>query len=143
MNQTEVRIRLESTEGETTSYISSLRQDIEAELSAAADEEGVSLQGPEETRPPEGTQGLPELIQWGLQIASDNPKDVLYPVLLALREILRHYRSREEKQDSVTIRVIIEDRQTGGTETLDLSQKDLVLNREIEKVDDEHPSEKE
>lgn len=66
MSQIEVEVRLESPEGSTVDEMTSLKQEVEAEVQATADVEGVSLEGTNEAQPPEGAQGLPEVTQWFL-----------------------------------------------------------------------------
>jgi hypothetical protein len=132
MSQIEVEVRLESPEGSTVDEMTSLKQEIEAEVRATADVEGVSLKGTREAEPPRGAQGLPELVQWFLEVASNDPQAVLYGLSLTLREILAHYRSRnddpDDQQGNVTVNVIINGR------TISLSDEGSRLREQIEEA---------
>jgi len=121
------------------SDFSSLQADIEAELGAANEEEGVALKGPEQTPPPQGAQGLAETLQWILELPADYHKELLTYILFGLKEIINHYRSKnddnqsnEDDQNKTTIIVIFND------VTLDLARTDYaVLEEQANRVFEE------
>ena len=129
MVQIDAEVRLESPEGSTVNQMTSLKKEIEAEVRATAEVEGVSLTGTEEAEPPKGAQGVSELVHWFLQVAHDDPRMVLCGLSLALREIFNHYKNTDDpndKQSGVTINIIIDGR------TISLSDDTSNLREQIE-----------
>lgn len=130
VSQFEVEVRLESPGGSTVDKMDSLKQEVEAEVQATTDAEGVSSGGKNESPPPEGAQGLPELTQWFLGVAASDPQALLYGLSLALRQILDHYKSSndnpDDKQDNVTVKIVI------NAQTINLSGEGSKIREQIE-----------
>lgn len=126
MKQVEAEIVLEVPNGEAFPEIIALREEIESELTASHEREGVTVSQAKESTP-EGVQGLPVLVSWLIEFVSENPELLLQVILFALGEALNHYRSKNQ-QSEVTIKVMIDDK------TIDLSQKDVSLKEKIEDV---------
>jgi hypothetical protein len=135
----EVKISLQSPEGETITDINALQEEIEDQLTAAANEPGVALSGPQKSEPPKGAQGLPEILHWVLEVASNNPEVMLKPLLYGLKELISHYRPRRKEgdKDNVTIVVVV-----GDNPPIDLGQKDLQLDKEIDEATNDRSSAK-